>query len=446
MSQIASPAASARRPCDWHSPAGTCGAVPARHYRAGCRCAVHTPAALAGLPEPGAGRYCPPALCWCGTCPPPHPGTPPRPAQPPAIQLSALAGLALALELAALGWHVFPLSPASKRPLANCPACRDTPARPSHRIEDCPCLPAGRWCHGVRAATTNPDRLTAWWCDEPAAVPGVAAGPSGLVLIDIDTHHDELPPELATGLLPGIDLAAEPISRHLWADPARFRDGRDSLRLLAAIRGGRVPWPSGNGHRPVTVATPSGGRHLWYQAPASGLRQALSDPQGRYGLAWQIDIKAGWSYGLAPGAATTAGAYQIISGSPAGPGHMPVWLACEVSRVAGPQPARRQPGPAALIRSGRAGAIYLTTVINRGAARLAVMDDGRQRALAALAYQAGGLLAWSGLPPGQVTTWLTDAGTASGLRPADAHRTVTRSLAKGIARPITPPPLSRRAA
>ena len=34
----------------------------------------------------------------------------------------------LALELAALGWHILPLSPASKRPLGNCPACRDQPA------------------------------------------------------------------------------------------------------------------------------------------------------------------------------------------------------------------------------------------------------------------------------------------------------------------------------
>ena len=28
----------------------------------------------------------------------------------------------LALDLAALGWHILPLSPVSKRPLGNCPA------------------------------------------------------------------------------------------------------------------------------------------------------------------------------------------------------------------------------------------------------------------------------------------------------------------------------------
>jgi hypothetical protein len=47
-----------------------CAASPARRYLTGWRCAQHTPAALAGLPEPGTGRYCPPALCWCGHCPP----------------------------------------------------------------------------------------------------------------------------------------------------------------------------------------------------------------------------------------------------------------------------------------------------------------------------------------------------------------------------------------
>ena len=110
-------------------------------------------------------------------------------------------GLAAAVQqLAAADWHILPLPAASKRPLCNCPARRDRPAGP-HPIERCPCLPAGRRRHGVRAATTDPARLTAWWHNEPGAVPGVAAGPSGLVLIDIDAHADAPPADLATGLL-----------------------------------------------------------------------------------------------------------------------------------------------------------------------------------------------------------------------------------------------------
>lgn len=349
-------------------------------------------------------------------------------------------GLALAHELAARGWHVFPLAAASKRPLANCPACT------GHDPTGCPCLAAGRWCHGVRAATTDPARLTTWWQTEPAAVPGVAAGPSGLVLIDLDAHGTSLPTDLATRLLPGIDLAAEPIPPSRWRNPDRFRDGRDTLRLLAELRGGPSPWPPGPGHQPVTVATPSGGRHLWYHAPAPGLRQALSDPHGRHGLGWQIDIKAGWSYGLAPGATTRTGHYRVLSGHPSHPGTPPGWLAREITRVCQPTHPTAPPLPAPRSeRPGRDGAAYLSRVIDNGARQLATMTDGRRRALAALAYQAGGLLTWSGLTQTDITDRLTNAGTAAGLPPNVARSCVTRSLTNGLTRPITPAAPNRAA-
>ena len=345
----------------------------------------------------------------------------------------------LALDLAALGWHILPLSPVSKRPLGNCSACRPRHGIPAHLAHDSTCLDAGGWCHGVRAATTDPARITTWWQREPGAVPGVAAGPSGLVLIDVDAHDDPLPPRLATGLLPGINLAAEPIPRDAWDDPARFRDGRDTLSLLARLYGGIRPWPPGPEHQAVTAATPSGGAHLWYQAPAHNLRQALSDPQGRYGLAWQIDIKAGWSYGIAPGAATTAGTYRIRGGDPAQPGRMPAWLAQEVIRATTTAPARPVTPPPLPSSGGPGPAAYLATVIGRGAAQLAAMTDGRKRALSALAYHSGGLLEWSGMDRDHVTGQLIDAGTAAGLGPRDATRIVHRAITNGIDRPVRRP-------
>ncbi|GAB3979167.1 bifunctional DNA primase/polymerase [Actinoallomurus acanthiterrae] len=345
--------------------------------------------------------------------------------------------------MAARGWYVLPLSAASKRPLGNCPACRDRNGRPPHRIEDCPCIPAGAWCHGVRAATLDPERIATWWQHEPDAIPGIAAGPSGLVLLDIDTHADTPPADPATGLLPGIDLTAEPISNAVWTDASAFRDGRDTLRLLARLRGGERPWPTDPGHRPVTVTTPSGGRHLWYRAPAANLRQALSP----HSIAWQVDIKAGWSYGIAPGATATAGRYQITGGDPAHPGLLPGWLTREVLRIAAardhrPAPPLPRPRPA---RTGARGpAAYLTTVINRGAAELAALTDGRQRALAALAYQTGGLLEWSGLAHDQTTEQLITAGTAAGLPYNLAARIVHRSLTRGLDDPLPEPGSSHR--
>ena len=179
--------------------------------------------------------------------------------------------------------------------------------------------------------------------------------------------------------------------------------------------------------------------HLWYQAPAPNLRQALADPHGRYGLAWQIDLKAGWSYGIAPGATTTAGAYQIRGGDPAQPGRMPSWLAQEVIRVtttAPRQPATLLPLPPP---GGPGPAAYLATVINRGAAQLAALTDGRKRALSALAYHAGGLLQWSGADREHVTAELIDAGSTAGLGPGVATRIVHRAITNGIDRPVAQP-------
>jgi hypothetical protein len=343
--------------------------------------------------------------------------------------------LELAHHLAALGWHVFPLTAANKRPFANCPRCRTPHGLPAHRIEQCPCLPAGGWCHGVRAATLDPERIQRWWTANPRAAVGVAAGPSRLLLVDIDTHADTPPEHRATQLLPGIDLTSEAIDPAAWQD-AQFRDGRDSLRLLAALRGGPRPWPTDPGHQPVTVETPSGGRHLWYRAPAGNLHQAIEQ------LAWQVDIKAGWSYGLAPGTVTRGGYYQHRGGELAHPGELPGWLEHEIRRVATDRP--RAPTPvhyaARSIGNQSSGpAAYLDTVLERGAADLARLRDGRKRALAALAYKAGGYLAWSGHSEQHVLDRLVTAGLAAALVSAEAERIARKSLTKGVARPLPPP-------
>ncbi|MBO3744902.1 bifunctional DNA primase/polymerase [Streptosporangiaceae bacterium NEAU-GS5] len=343
------------------------------------------------------------------------------PAEPP---------LSLAKQFAARGWHVLPLSPTSKRPLANCSQCQITGA--THRIETCPCLPRGRWCHGVRTATTDAERLTAWWQRQPDAVPGIAAGPSGLVLIDLDAHDEELPQHPATELVPGHDLSSTGIN---WSSVIT---GMHTLVVLAQLHGGPEPWPADPAHQPLVVATPSGGRHLWYQAPANGLRQAIGE------LGWQIDIKAGWNYGIAPGATTGAGTYRVLSGTHAAPGQMPDWLAREVVRVASTRPRHHPHATRPADRSRTTAANYLTTVISRGATRLTGLTDGRQRALAALAYQAGGLLTWSGLPESHVVSWLITAGEASGLPTRVATRIVRRALANGMRQPLQGPARSLR--
>lgn len=47
-----------------------CGSTTGvRQFTGGWRCPQHTPARLAGTPEPDSAAYCPPRICWCGTCP-----------------------------------------------------------------------------------------------------------------------------------------------------------------------------------------------------------------------------------------------------------------------------------------------------------------------------------------------------------------------------------------
>jgi hypothetical protein len=173
-------------------------------------------------------------------------------------------------------------------------------------------------------------------------------------------------------------------------------------------------------------------------ASGSNLSDALTVLMGE---ASELDprLKAGWSYGIAPGATTTAGTYRLRSGDPASPGRMPSWFAREVIRAT--TTALRQPvtPPTLPQPTGPGPAAYLTTVITRGAAQLAVLTDGRKRTLSALAYQAGGLLEWAGADQDHVAGQLIDAGTAAGLAPRDATRIVNRAITNGISRPVAQP-------
>ncbi|MCL7430340.1 bifunctional DNA primase/polymerase [Streptomyces sp. YS415] len=95
------------------------------------------------------------------------------------------------------GWPVHPLATGRKTPAANCPACKDKHHAPS----GCPCIPAGRPCHGFHAATTSTTRLDGWWSDHPSWGVGAACGEADLIVIDIGAHAVPVPDR--SRLLPG---------------------------------------------------------------------------------------------------------------------------------------------------------------------------------------------------------------------------------------------------
>jgi hypothetical protein len=121
---------------------------------------------------------------------------------------AATARLAGWLDLAARGWHLFPVLPGRKQPAL------------------------ARW---EQRATTDPETIMRFFTTHPDHNAGIACGPSALYVIDCDTPKTE-------------------------TDDGR--DGWAVLRELAAGRGGLPDtW---------AVTTPSGGRHLYFRAPTAG--------------------------------------------------------------------------------------------------------------------------------------------------------------------------------
>lgn len=213
-------------------------------------------------------------------------------------------------------WPVHPLAPGRKTPPANCAACHER----GHTPDGCPCLSAGRWCHGFHAATLDPGLIRAWWTANPAFGIGVACGPAGLIVIDIDAHAAPVPPR--DRVLPGIPI-------HDQVDLTGLANGFHTLALLAALRG--APDPAAD-ETTLRVRTPSGGLHVWFQAGA-GRRWLCSSGSGsRRALAWQVDVRAVGGYIIAPGTTTNAGTYTPI-GSCREPAPLPPWLAQELIRT-----------------------------------------------------------------------------------------------------------------
>ncbi|MFD8691652.1 bifunctional DNA primase/polymerase [Streptomyces sp. NPDC059651] len=332
--------------------------------------------------------------------------------------------LATALWCAERNWPVHPLAPGRKTPAANCADCQSR----SHAPDQCPCIPAGRWCHGFHCATTDRARIAAWWGRQPRFGVGVACGPAGLLVIDVDSHL--APPPEHDRLLPGIHI---PPSISLNG----LRHGFQSLALLAALRGQDDP---AQDTTTLRVRTPSGGLHLWYAVDSNDAWQCSTGSGTRRALAWQVDVRAHGGYIIAPGTTTAAGTYTACLPARA-PAPLPRWLAAELVRTGhrAPPPAARTaasvPGRAraAVIAAGggrNAAARTLSTVLS------AVLDCGAvtegagfSDKLNRAAFTAGGLV-------GAGRMNLTDAESALLAAAAQArpgqHRRAARIIHSGL--------------
>ncbi|MEV7382103.1 bifunctional DNA primase/polymerase [Streptomyces lydicus] len=334
--------------------------------------------------------------------------------------------LRVALWLATQGYAVHPLAPGLKVPIRGCGRCSPgTAERPNsayveHDGRACPCHANGRPCHGVLAATTDVDRITAWWARTPAAGVGVAAGPSGLVILDVDCHGGDAPTD-PERLLPGIELPND-------IAPGSVVDGRDVLALLVEARRATLP---GSAPETLTVRTPSGGLHYWFRAPVG--------TQWRHGsgeLGWQLDVRAGTSYAVAPGTVTRSGAYVAL-GDCRTVAELPVWLARDLDRT-GHRIRPERPRVVLPWRSRRVGSGYVAAAVEAELRAVAEAQPGtRNETVNRAAFSLGTLCGAGRLDRGQVADVLADAARHAGLPDREAMAAIRSGLDAGGRHPRT---------
>jgi hypothetical protein len=133
-----------------------------------------------------------------------------------------------------------------------------------------------------RSATTDRQRITRFFTAHPDHNAGIVCGPSGLLVIDCDTPKN-----------PG-------------NEPADWAAGRDGWSVLAAMAAGRGGLPE-----TWTVATPSGGRHLYLRAPAPGPGGRALGNAGKT-LGPMLDTRGAGGQVLAPGSRLPNGGYELL--------------------------------------------------------------------------------------------------------------------------------------
>lgn len=334
------------------------------------------------------------------------------------------------LWLASQGLHPFPLRPGSKFPFGSCNRCRErdrdepNPLYVPHKPADCKCIAEGRLCHGLYASTLDRDLITSWWERTPDAGIAVTCGPSNAVVVDVDNHNSAHP---ADGVyVPGMDPMA----------PTRIVNGYDTMAVLCEARGVNLPWLA---HPTLTVQTPSGGLQCWYRVPDG--RQWRQGNGVKSGLGWQVDVKAGMSFGIMPGTVTSKGAYKPL-GDTRTIADLPEWLRRELvkaGRWIDPNPRRTtvyQPNR----RHARTSSRYVTKAIEGELAELAAALPGsRSEALNKCSYNVGRFVGSHHISESDAHDVITAAAAEAGISPDErkAQNTIRNGLNSGARNPRT---------
>jgi Bifunctional DNA primase/polymerase, N-terminal len=277
---------------------------------------------------------------------------------------------AAALRLIERGFFVFPLRPGDKMPLPH-------------------------FKHWEQRATRDQDRVYKWWSNAPYNI-GVAAGPSQLLVVDCDTARGTAPPPQ-------------------WSTA---RDGLDVLRQLAAEAGAGFP-------RTMAVRTPSGGIHLYFQAPQ---KHHLGNSAGRVG--WHIDTRGIGGYVVGPGSVCSGRYYVVVDHAPIAP--LPTWITALL--------VPRQPSGPPTAPTERITGHNLKAILQGEVERVRSARPGRRNhALNTAAFIMGQLVGSGEITEEHAWSLLRSASQrhigVHGFTESELERTTRSGLSAGMRRP-----------
>ncbi|MDB4872497.1 MAG: primase [Gemmatimonadales bacterium] len=269
-----------------------------------------------------------------------------------------------AVSLAGRGWAVFPCRPSDKRPAVP------------------------EW---DRRACSDPATAGRYW-PSPRHNIGVACGPSGLVVVDLDTpaHGGTLPEE--------------------WRIPGVV-EGADVLAVLVE-RLGRE-WP-----HTYMVRTPSFGTHLYYLKPEG---REIRNSAGKVGP--MIDVRAAGGYVVGAGSVTSVGVYEVLIDS--APAPLPGWLADLADPPRSVRSLSTQAAPRAEV-SGRPRSRFvalLDTLLNAPIGQ-------RNNVLHWAACRAGDMVQEGQVEQYAAYTALTQAAESIGLGEQESRATITSAFGR----------------
>lgn len=296
--------------------------------------------------------------------------------------------LAAALACVARGWPVIPLWPGTKKPAFHgydrCP--RTGPCAEGHRTFE-------------QRAIADPDQVRWYWTSRRGrgCNVGIPCGPAGLVGIDLDVPKPDDDPRPAQ-----------------WDRPD-IHNGEDVF-LSLCCDAGQVP--------PVdtfTVATPSGGSHLYYLAPSDVELRNTGGDRGA-GLGWKVDTRSWGGQLVAPGSIIDGRAYTVALDVEPIP--LPGWL---VGRLKAPL----APPPAAPVMVAHRTA-YMDAAVRDTIARVQAARTNRNAALYGAAVSLGRLVAAGQLSEQEHHDALMEAAGGHIAVRAYSARQAEQTIASGL--------------